>query len=109
MEPTQPPQTTQTTTTTYTAPPKHSPILPVLLALLVLLLGTSTAFLGYQNMQLTKRFAILSQPAPIPVTETRMLTYKNALFSLQYPDHLLTNGTLQSNDQLIEINGLDSL
>lgn len=45
---------------------KPFPFLPTILSVLVLLSLSSTAYLGYQNMQLQKQVAELQKPVPSP-------------------------------------------
>jgi len=88
-------------------PSKSSGILPVLIILVILLLG-GTAFLAYQNMQLTKQVAKLSKitPSPIPtvtLTPNQLITDKSGWVTFTNPT-LHYTFSFQQNPQLVPIN-----
>lgn len=87
-------------------PPKRS-LLPIMLAVVSLALLGSTAFLGYQNMQLQKQIIELSKPTPSATPAPQFISpttvvvnplkdwqiYTNTIYSysVQYPPAWRTN------------------
>ncbi len=79
------------------------PLLLVILSILALLLLSSTTYLAYQNMQLTRQIAELSKPIPSPTptgtqnptTNSKLYTSSVYGFELESPNDL---GTLDLNN-----------
>lgn len=74
--------------------PKPFPLLVIILFVLTVLLSSSTAYLGYQNMQLRKQITSFTNtvpspiPTPIPSVQPDWKTYTNMKynFSFKYPN-----------------------